>query len=565
MNPSLEKLRDLVVAPGHITLEDFNRVVTESEAEHKTVAEVLVEKDLIGDSQLGKLLAETSGWRFLDLARVEIDEKVLHLIPELVARKREVVALDREGGGIRLGLTNPADLEIIDFLERRLGEKVIPYYLTARGLSEAISHYRGSLKSEFDSVVAKLKPTSEHIDRDARSDLTIHLVDLLLQYGYQNKASDIHIEPYKEKVLVRFRIDGVMHDVLEVPKTLSEVIITRIKILAKMRTDEHRAAQDGKLQFSVADGAVDVRVSILPVTEGENVVLRLLSEQSRRFGLADLGLGEADLGRVKKAIGHPHGMILVTGPTGSGKTTTVYAVLKILNTRDVHIATIEDPVEYDMEGISQIQVNPKTNLTFASGLRAIVRQDPDIIVVGEIRDPETAGIAVNSAMTGHLVLTTLHANDAATTMPRLLDMGIEPFLVASTVNVVIAQRLVRHICDRCRVSAPPSAEEKRILAAEPGLKQVFKAQGYPTLTRLTFYRGKGCESCGRTGYRGRIGIFEVMEMNENLKHLVVQRSSSNDLTAIACKAGMTTMLEDGIAKVLAGQTTLEEVLRVTKI
>ncbi|MEK7208741.1 MAG: GspE/PulE family protein [Patescibacteria group bacterium] len=558
-----DKLRELLVTAGLVTGADFEAATAEAVAAQRPLWEVLVDKDLIRDGDLGKLVAEAFGWRWLDLRREKVEPKILQQVPELVARHRGVVALARGPNGIRVGLTDPSDLATIHFLEKRLGDRILPFFITQRDFAEALTNYKGSLKSEFETTLQQV--LDEHSRREERDENTIKLVDLLLRYGHQNKASDIHLEPYRDKVLVRFRIDGVMHDIWSVPKSLSDIVLTRLKILARMRTDEHRAAQDGKLQFQAREETVDVRVSIVPVTEGENAVLRLLSEQSRKFSLTDLGLAEGDLIKVKRAIENPHGMILVTGPTGSGKTTTVYAVVKILNTRDVHISTIEDPVEYDIEGISQIQVNPKTNLTFALGLRAIVRQDPDIIVVGEIRDEETAGIAVNSALTGHLVLTTLHANDAATTLPRLLDMKIEPFLVASTVNVIIAQRLVRKVCDRCRISAPPTAEALAQIEREPELKRAFRARGYSRLSRLVFYRGGGCELCSQTGYQGRIGIFEVLEMTDKIKALVVARASSNEIVKAARKDGLTIMLEDGLDKVLIGLTTLEEVLRVTKI
>ena len=569
MEISAVVLKKLLVEPGLVAAADFAAAVAASQAERQDLWEVLVDKDLIRDGQLGKLVAEAHNFHWLDFRREKVEPAILTQVPELVARRRGVIAVSRGPEGIKVGLTDPTDLATIHLLEKRLGDSIKPFFITRRDLAEALTNYKGSLKLEFEETLKLV--LDERLGREERDSHTIKLVDLLLQYGHQNKASDIHLEPYRDKVLVRFRIDGIMHDVLEVPKTLSDVILTRLKIMARMRTDEHRSAQDGKLQFAPAAAAaereetVDVRVSIVPVTEGENAVLRLLSEQSRQFSLTDLGLGEADIDKVKRAIDNPHGMILVTGPTGSGKTTTVYAVVKILNTRDVHISTIEDPVEYDIEGVSQIQVNPKTNLTFASGLRAIVRQDPDIIVVGEIRDEETAGIAVNSAMTGHLVLSTLHANDAATTLPRLLDMGIEPFIVSSTVNVVIAERLVRRVCDRCRVSASPTPESVELINREPELKRAFKQRGYSRLNKLTFYRGGGCDLCSQTGYQGRVGIFEVMEMSDEIKSLVVARASANEIIKQARTEGMSTMLEDGLDKVLIGLTTLEEVLRVAKI
>ncbi len=395
------------------------------------------------------------------------------------------------------------------------------------------------------------------------------IVDLLLKYGNQNKASDIHLEPYANKVVVRFRIDGVMHKVLELPKDLHEIILARIKVLAKIRTDEHRAAQDGKLRFSAEDEVVDVRVSIVPIIEGENAVMRLLSAKNRRFSLADLGFSAQNLKKVERAIKKPHGMILVTGPTGSGKSTTLYAIMKILNKPSIHISTIEDPVEYDIEGISQIQVNEKTNLTFAKGLRAIVRQDPDIIMVGEIRDTETAGIAVNSALTGHLVLSTLHTNDAASTLPRLIDMKVEPFLTASTVNVIVAQRLIRKICEKCRVSyeinmKTPEQEnmiiEKNIVEELPEeIKKKFFNKD-----KIILYRGTGCKVCGQTGYTSRVGIFEVLEMSAEIRDLVNKKSDSDEILKKSKEQDMKTMLEDGLEKVLNGVTTLEEVARVTK-
>ena len=339
------------------------------------------------------------------------------------------------------------------------------------------------------------------------------------------------------------------------------MIVSRIKILAKLRTDETRQAQDGKILTRLDDEKLDIRVSVVPTTQGEKTVMRLLSAKGKYFDLADLGMSVPDLKIVKKAIRESYGMILSTGPTGSGKTTSLYALIKILNSRNINICTIEDPVEYDLEGVNQIQVNPKTNLTFADGLKSILRQDPDIIMVGEIRDSETASIAVNSAMTGHLVLSTLHTNDAAIALPRLLDMKIEPFLIASTVNVVIAQRLVRRICMKCIVSYVLSPEEVE------GLKQEIDFKKFLNITELDeirFYKGKGCEHCNKSGYTGRIGIFEVLEVKDNIKELILVRADADKIKKQAIENGMTTMLEDGFGKVISGLTSIEEVLRVIK-
>ncbi|MEK7505257.1 MAG: ATPase, T2SS/T4P/T4SS family [Patescibacteria group bacterium] len=560
---TVDQLKELVVTPGHVSAADFATAQAESLAEKRPLSEVLVGRDLMTDENLGRLIAEALALKFFDLKREKIDETTIKLLPEVVARAHGAIVFAATGEEIKLALTEPEDLELVNALAKKTGKNVKIFYTTPRLAAEALNYYRGGLREAVEKLAKDL--VSTELSKEARNEASVQLVDNLLAYGEENKSSDIHLEPYRDKLLVRFRIDGVMHDILDLPKAFADLLLTRIKILAKLRTDEHRAAQDGKLQFQYQAQPVDVRVSIVPVTEGENVVLRLLSEESRRFSLTDIGLLAGDLAKVKRAIDNPHGLILVTGPTGSGKTTTVYGMLKLLNKRDVHISTIEDPVEYTVEGVSQIQVNTKTGLTFASGLRSIVRQDPDIIMVGEIRDAETADIAVNSALTGHLVLSTLHANDAPTTLPRLLDMGVEPFLVASTVNVVVAQRLVRRICEKCRFSYALPPDEKTAIDHEPNVKQIFQTKGYKELKNLTLYRGAGCKVCGGTGFAGRVGIFEVLLMSEAIKKLVVDRAPSSEVLVAARGEGMTTMLEDGLEKVLTGVTTLPEILRVIKI
>lgn len=561
MDITAGKLKELLVVPGYITEADFQAAIKEADEKKRELTSVLVDKDLIKDEQLGEIIAEALGWSFLNLGRERMDDEVVRLIPELVAKSQGVIAIGRTAEGVRLAMVNPDDLETRHLIEKRLGEKVIPYYVTHRDLVNALDRYRPSLHDAFGDLLTKMQDPA--LAREERDQMVVGMVDMLLRYAYQNKASDVHLEPYSTDTVCRFRIDGILHDVLRLPPELFDLILTRIKILARLPTDEHRSALDGRFQFMVENEPADVRVSIVPVSHGENVVMRILSATSRQFSLSDLGLSEADLEKIKMAIKKPHGMVLVTGPTGSGKTTTVYAVLKVLNTKEVNIATIEDPVEYDIEGVSQIQVNQKTNLTFAKGLRAIIRQDPNIIMVGEIRDEETASIAVNSAMTGHLVLSTLHANDAATTLPRLLDMGIEPFLLASTVNVVIAQRLVRKICEACRISYVISADEKKLIESEPAIREIFHREA-KNLSALRLYRGSGCKVCGQTGYHGRIGIFEVLEMTDDIRHLIVERTPSDVIMQTARRHGMTALLEDGAAKVLNGITSLSEVVRVIK-
>lgn len=382
----------------------------------------------------------------------------------------------------------------------------------------------------------------------------IKVVECLVACAFSARASDIHLDPDQGTLKVRYRIDGVLKDAHVIPQNLRDEVISRIKILCGLRTDEHQAPQDGRFRIQGGVCPVDVRVSICPTYYGENAVLRLLAEQKDDYSLAALGFSEENQKKLAKAIEKPHGMILVTGPTGSGKTTTLYTLIKMLNTSDRSIITIEDPVEYSIGGINQIQVNTFTGLTFASGLRSILRQDPNIIMVGEIRDADTAGLAVNAALTGHLVLSTLHTNDAPTTLPRLLDMRVEPYLIASTVNVVVAQRLVRRICPECKEERKPTKAELQSLSE---IVSASVLAVHPTL-----YAGKGCEACGGTGYAGRIGIHEVIEMSDAVRDAILRKAPSNELRAVALERGMVPMVVDGFEKAKAGLTTVDEILRV---
>ncbi len=383
----------------------------------------------------------------------------------------------------------------------------------------------------------------------------INLVDCLIEKAQKSGASDIHIGPSLKEVLVRLRIDGVLYNAYSFPKEIHSEIISRIKVLTGLRTDEHQAAQDGRLRhlFSGTQDFVDIRVSIAPTYHGENVVMRLLSDKAENFTLEKLGFSKGDQKKIVAAIKKPNGMILATGPTGSGKTTTLYTLIKMLNSKDISIITIEDPIEYAVDGVEQIQVNSRTGLTFANGLRTILRQDPNIIMVGEIRDPETASIAVNTALTGHLLLSTLHTSDAATTLPRLLDMKIEPFLVASTVNIAIGQRLVRKICENCKEEVSATVGLVESLSSLPLKNTIIEGQ--------VFYKGRGCKECNESGYAGRLCINEVLIADNEIREAILNKSSSNELKRIAVKNGMTTMLEDGFAKAVSGKTTIEEILR----
>jgi len=559
MKISNQKLKFLVENLNLVPPERLEEVYQFAEKNKKALAEVLVESDLISDDHLGQVIADELGYDFIDLDKVAIEDDVLQLIPRVMAEKQKVISFNRDQKGIKLAMVNPGNLTVINLIEKKTGQPVIPYYTTAENITNALAHYQKGIEKDFSEIIQE---NISQAKKGAKAeDLPIiKVVDTIIEYAYENKASDIHIEPTEEKTLIRFRIDGILHDIIDLPKKIHELVVTRIKIMARLRTDEHRSAQDGKIRAQVHEDKLDIRVSIVPIVEGEKVVMRLLSERSRQFSLEDLGFASEDLVKLKKEYAKPYGMILATGPTGAGKSTTLYAILKILNRREINISTIEDPVEYDIEWVNQIQVNPKTNLTFASGLRSILRQDPDVIMVGEIRDEETADMAINSAMTGHLVLSTLHTNDAPTALPRLLEMRIEPFLIASTVNIIIAQRLVRKICSQCVVSEQVSLDQLK-KKFSPGLIEKYFGSAKK---EVRLYHGKGCKICSQTGYSGRVGIFEVLAVSEAIRELIMARADADQIRRQAIKEGMKTMIEDGVSKALAGATTVEEVLRATR-
>ena len=551
----LKELKNLLKKEGRLGKLDFAAIQEEAEHKGESIEDLLIEKDLISPKQLGELIAKKFKVPFVDLKTEPISEEVLRIIPEVVARNRQIVAFARDKNGLKVAMARPDDLEMIQWLEKKTGEKILSFYTYLGQIKEALRYYKKELKVAFEEIIEN--QIEEARGKAPESPPIIKLVDTLLEYGYTNRASDIHIEPEELKTDVRFRIDGVLHPVLTFDKDIHQLVIARIKILSNLRTDEHFVPQDGKFRIKCDGEKFGIRVSVIPVTHGEKVVMRLLAERTRQFNLSNLGFSPADFKIIETNIKKPWGMILATGPTGCGKTTTLYTILKLLNKSGVNITTIEDPIEYDMDGVNQIQVNPKAGLTFATGLRSIVRQDPNIIMVGEIRDKETASIAVNSAMTGHLVLSTLHTNNAATTLPRLIDMGIEPFLVASSVNIIIAQRLVRKICPKC-------SQTYSVKLAEFGELQDIITQKAKEKTEIILSRGQGCPLCGHTGYIGRIGIFEILQIEKNIQNLITKQADSGEIQAMAIKNGMTTMLEDGISKMLDGITTLEEILRVIR-
>jgi type IV pilus assembly protein PilB len=539
----------------YVELSLLDKAVATAKQQQLSLYEALLYDDSISDRNLGKVVAEQLQMPFIVLSEQDIPEDILRLLPEKVAERQQLVVFGQTDDAFKVATAQQSTAEAVAWLEQKLGKKLQFYFATPYDVKDALKRYKNELAATFEELLKQKMPSENGSDEELP---IAEIVETFITYAYENKASDIHIEPRKDGSIVRFRIDGVLHDVLTFPRALHDQIVTRIKVSAKLRTDEHLSAQDGKFRSSQQE-ELDIRVSILPVVGGEKVVMRLLSSSSREFGLVDLGMTDKDLEKVKASFSKPYGMILSTGPTGSGKTTTMYAILKVLNVRERNIATIEDPVEYEIEGINQIQVNTKTNLTFAHGLRSILRQDPNVLYVGEIRDEETADIAVNSATTGHLVLSTLHTNNAAGALPRLLDMNIEPFLIASTVNTVIAQRLVRKICDTCKVSVTTKKTE-----LEQFLNSDLVDKYFGSASEVRTYKGKGCPVCYNTGYRGRIGIFEILVISNEIQTLITEKAASDAIETKAREEGMTTMLEDGLQKVQQGLTTVEEVLIATK-
>ncbi|MDQ3099376.1 MAG: Flp pilus assembly complex ATPase component TadA [bacterium] len=555
MSLSSEQLHSILLDNNFVEPKDLEEAQELAQTQKISLYEAILEKNFLSDENLGKVIADYYKIPYVNLSKVVIPEVVLKIIPENVAQKHKIIAYKLDNTGIAVATANPENIEVIKQLEKKTKLPINLHYATERNILEIIYSYKQQLQSAITELLQE--PGS------SRNGLigvpVIKIVSTIIQNAYYSKASDVHLEPHTDQSLVRFRIDGILHDSISLPRSLHDQVVTRIKVESRLRTDEHQSAQDGRMKFKMKDEEIDIRVSIVPIVEGEKCVLRLLSSHMRQYGLSDIGFSDSDNKKVENAFNKPYGMILSTGPTGSGKTTSMYSILKILNSRDVNIATIEDPVEYEVEGLNQIQVNTKTNLTFAEGLRSILRQDPDIIYVGEIRDKETADIAINSAMTGHLVLSTLHTNDAGTSLPRLIDMDIEPFLIASTVNIIIAQRLIRKICDKCRVSYTETAENLQKHISESEVKKCFGGEG-----EIRLYMGKGCPVCHNTGYIGRIGIFEVLEVNEEIKDLIMKKVNAEEITQKARELGMTTMLEDGLEKVKQGITTVEEILRATK-
>lgn len=541
----------------------------------------LVKAGLIKEEEMAKLKAYILGIPFVNLEEEKIAPEILQIIPEPIARKQNIVAFRRNGRNLEVAMLNPDDLQTIEFIRKKANLKILPRLTSAASIKNVLRQYQKSLRAEFGEIIEKetkilpviTEGTEELPEEDlqkAAQDLpVIKIVDTLLKHAILQKASDIHIEPMEKELLVRYRIDGILHEAMTLPKQIASGVVARIKVLSNLKLDEHRLPQDGRFKVETDEYKISFRVSILPVFEGEKIVMRLLPEGSKGFTLEALGFWGRNLEIIHRQIQKPTGLILVTGPTGCGKTTTLYTVMDILNTPEVNISTVEDPIEYRMPRINQTQISQKIGLTFANGLRSLLRQDPDILMVGEIRDNETASLAINAALTGHLVLSTLHTNSAAGSLPRLLDMEAEPFLIASTVNCIEAQRLVRRLSDS-KEKYNLSKEEGENLYKELNVDRILEAlrqekliSGSDKIGNVTFYRPKPTPE-NPEGYSSRIGIHEVLEITETIKELINKRASSDEIEKQARQEGMLTMLEDGLIKAARGLTSIEEVLRVTQ-
>lgn len=573
-----ERLKSFILDAGLLGEDVINEAIKECDKAGKRLGDVLLEKKLLDSNQIRQLYSYILGIPFVNLEKEIIPKDILQIIPEPIAKKYKIIAFKKTNRELKVAMLNPEDLQTIDFIRKKTGLKIYPCISTEEGINNALKQYEQSLKAEFGDIIDKNSEEvsgEEDLEKAAQDLPVIRIVDTLLKHAILQEASDIHIEPDEKEVRVRYRLDGILHDAMTLPKTVMDGIVARIKILSNLKLDEHRLPQDGRFKIEQDDRRIAFRVSMLPVYAGEKIVMRLLDESSKGLTLEGMGLWGNPLEIIHQAIKKPNGMILVTGPTGSGKTTTLYTIMDILNTPQVNISTVEDPIEYKMFRINQTQVNPVIGLTFSQGLRALLRQDPDIIMVGEIRDEETMEIAIHSAMTGHLVLSTLHTNSAVGTIPRLIDMGAEPFLVASTINVVMAQRLVRKLCPDCRQAYTLDKELMDSLQSQVDMERVLEIAKKNNLldkniienfdwSKVTFHHPGGCSRCRQEGYKGRVGIFEVVEINEKISEMISKRSSSDEIEREAQKEGMIKMMEDGIIKALQGVTSIEEIFRVTK-
>jgi len=581
-----------LLADYGVAIDQINALREEGIRSRRSLQSLVVQNKLMDEVTLTKTYANYAGIPFIELDPSSIDPTALNKIPERIARQYNAVLFKIDPDGLmHLAMDDPDDVQAFNFIQKQIGESIKLYIATRSNILTCLENYRGDVTKELNQVIDVQREDNGEAQVVSETDVSedspiAQTVNLLLEYAIRSNASDVHIEPREEYVQVRYRIDGVLKEVNRLPRNVVNALISRVKILSNLKIDERRVPQDGRFKIRVGGKQYALRVSTLPVVDGEKVVMRILDESNQAISLQDLGYWGHSLEVIMSAITEPNGMILITGPTGSGKSTSLFSILTMLNTPNVNISTIEDPVEYRIPGVNQTQTNVKAGMTFAGGLRALLRQDPNIIMVGEIRDRETADLGIQAALTGHLVFSTLHTNNAATSLPRLLDMGIEPFLIASTIKAVVGQRLVRKLCTNCRKSYAPNTEE---VAAIVHLFNLRKDQdfsyihsleaeaikqhiggdvsaGTSTATITTLWRASpdGCEECNHTGYRGRIGIYEVLGVSNPVQKFIMSNATSADIQDQAISEGMSTMQTDGLIKAIRGQTAIEEVLRVTR-
>ncbi|HEY1063758.1 MAG TPA: GspE/PulE family protein [Candidatus Saccharimonadales bacterium] len=599
MHISDTHVETLLSKGGVASTKQLSALREQESTKNLSLQELAVQSGLTTEKDLTKLYAAEVDVPFIELNPKEIQRDVLQLLPERIARQYDAVVFGKEGHITLVAMSDPDDVQALNFLQKQLGTMRV-HIATESQIQAVLDVYRGTnIAGELTEVISKNDEdesfNDEAINEDdlAEDSPIAKTVNLLVEYGIKSGASDIHIEPREGFVIVRYRIDGLLREANKLPRKVLGGLVSRIKILADLKIDEHRAPQDGRFKISIGQTTYALRVSTLPVVDGEKVVMRILNESTKPATLSELGFWGHSLAVLQQAIVQPHGMVLVTGPTGSGKSTTLFSVLSILNTPNVNISTVEDPVEYRIQGVNQTQVNPLAGMTFESGLRALLRQDPNIIMVGEMRDKQTADLGVQAALTGHLVFTTLHTNNAATCLPRLLDMGVEPFLIASTVRAVVGQRLVRRLCIECREAFSPDEatldhiEQTFSLQKQGGLAQLHKLETAALEDGIgksdekatthtnelstidsaikTLYKAHddGCTACNHTGYKGRVGIYEVLDNSPAIQSQIVGNTTSDQLNQTAVQEGMVTMQLDGLIKALRGQTSIEEILRVT--
>lgn len=563
-----QSVADILLAKGSITQKQIEDIKVKSASEGISLEDSLELSGFVSETALAQAKAQLLGVGFISLESASFSPQALSFVPQSVAQRFVLIPLsyDAETKTLTIAMSNPANLEAISFVQQKTGLSVTSLTAAKSEIIKAIGEqYHQELIGEVGQALKESEEfsTQKIVDSTEISQLIkeapiAKIVSTILEYALTSRASDVHIEPQVDRVRVRYRIDGILYDKLSLPKGVQDALVSRIKILSEMKIDEHRIPQDGRFNFKAGENEVDLRISTLPTAHGEKVVMRLLRKSGGVPTLSELGLASVALKNLETAIARPHGIILVCGPTGSGKTTTLYAVLSKLNTPKVNIMSLEDPVEYQISGVNQVQINPGVGLTFASGLRAFLRQDPNIILVGEIRDTETTDLALQAALTGHLVFSTLHTSNSSGAIPRLLDLGAESFLLASTMTAVVGQRIARKICSYCKETYTPTPEV--LLEIKNLLGQLFPKQQ----TDIKLAKGKGCEQCGNSGYLGRIGIYEVLLVSEKISRLILERSDASAIEKQSISEGMITMKQDGFLKMLSGMTTMEEVLRTAQ-